>query len=62
MMSVSIGSSTTHAQTSQAAVNTQPPVTNRHDRDGIQNSSKTKQVEPPKATSGSIGTHINTTA
>ncbi len=61
-MSMAIGSSTSTQYTSTAQVNTAAPVNAAVDADGDHDGSKPGEIEPAKATSGSVGTIINTKA
>ena len=58
-MSASIGSSTSVKHAQHVAPQVKPTA---RDSDGDNDGSKPKAVERPKATSGSIGTIINTKA
>mgnify|MGYP001544425941 FL=1 len=61
-MTSAIGSSTSMPIIRPAPVSAQQVKTVAMDSDGDHDGSKAGEVEMPKATSGSVGTRINTTA
>lgn len=61
-MASAIDSSTSVTYAPAAPVTPQQVKAGGKDRDGDNDGSKAGEVEKPKATSGSVGTKINTTA
>lgn len=61
-MASAIGSSTSVPYTPPASVASQQVKAGGRDSDGDNDGSRVGEVEKPKATSGTVGTMINTTA